>query len=215
MSAGTKTQASFSAKFGVPSDVGVANAEGVAALFVRQDHVHNHPAGLGANLHHNQVHGVGDHTDVQRSFFYPVPNQVANSPAKALINRHIGVSMTDGVELDAFLEGKVPSDFVSIVHIHPVVVPRGTGDLLWGAYVNYAAGGEANDIHAQSGGIYTDAVTAFRMTELQNCSASVLTLITKNDYFGFQFENKADLLGHTVNDIVYYLGLLIEYTAEQ
>lgn len=37
---------------GVPSDVGVANAEGNAELFARQNHVHNHPAGLGWNLHH-------------------------------------------------------------------------------------------------------------------------------------------------------------------
>lgn len=33
--------------------MGVANAEGAAALFVRQDHMHNHPTGLGFALHHN------------------------------------------------------------------------------------------------------------------------------------------------------------------
>lgn len=37
---------------GVPSNIAVANAEGVAELFARQDHVHNHPAGLGEVLHH-------------------------------------------------------------------------------------------------------------------------------------------------------------------
>lgn len=38
---------------GVPSDVGVANAEGNAEVFARQNHVHNHPAGLGFSLHHS------------------------------------------------------------------------------------------------------------------------------------------------------------------
>lgn len=41
---------------GVPSNVGVLNAEGVAELFARQDHVHNHPAGLGTDLHHARIH---------------------------------------------------------------------------------------------------------------------------------------------------------------
>jgi len=41
---------------GVPSDIGAANAEGSAAAFARQDHVHNHPSGLNENLHHNKVH---------------------------------------------------------------------------------------------------------------------------------------------------------------
>lgn len=38
--------------FAVPSNIGVANAAGVAATVVRSDHVHNHVAGLGFNLHH-------------------------------------------------------------------------------------------------------------------------------------------------------------------
>jgi len=41
---------------GAPSDIGTSNAEGSASNMVRADHVHNHPSGLGANLHHNQVH---------------------------------------------------------------------------------------------------------------------------------------------------------------
>ena len=41
-----------------------ANAEGTEYTFSRSDHVHNHPAALGANLHHTQIHDVvgGDHT---------------------------------------------------------------------------------------------------------------------------------------------------------
>lgn len=40
---------------GVPSNIGVANVEGAAELFARQDHVHNHPAGLGVTLHHEPM----------------------------------------------------------------------------------------------------------------------------------------------------------------
>lgn len=70
---------------GVPSDVGVLNAEGVAELFARQDHVHNHPAGLGVGLHHPQLHapahlvGAGDPLAVG----VPVAIGVANAEGAA------------------------------------------------------------------------------------------------------------------------------------
>jgi len=41
---------------GAPSDIGTANAVGTLTNFVRRDHIHNHPSGLGVNLHHNQAH---------------------------------------------------------------------------------------------------------------------------------------------------------------
>ncbi len=40
---------------GVPVNIGIVNAAGAATDFVRRDHVHNHPAGLGAPLHHDPV----------------------------------------------------------------------------------------------------------------------------------------------------------------
>jgi len=45
---------------GIPVDIGTTNAEGTATNFVRRDHVHAHPSGLGADLHHAQAH---DHTE--------------------------------------------------------------------------------------------------------------------------------------------------------
>ena len=47
----------------VPVDIANANAEGILTYFSRSDHVHNHPAGLGVNLHHTQAHDIvgGDH----------------------------------------------------------------------------------------------------------------------------------------------------------
>lgn len=46
-----------------PANIGVA-APGVSLIFSHRDHVHAHPAGLGVNLHHTQIHDVvgGDHT---------------------------------------------------------------------------------------------------------------------------------------------------------
>lgn len=48
--------------FAVPVNIGVANAPGVAATIVRSDHEHNHPAGLGANLHHTPTNDTRDST---------------------------------------------------------------------------------------------------------------------------------------------------------
>lgn len=41
-----------------PVNIGNANAAGVGTHFVRNDHVHNHPAGLGTGLHHAEAHIV-------------------------------------------------------------------------------------------------------------------------------------------------------------
>jgi len=41
---------------GVPVNIGTANAEGTATNFARRDHVHAHPSGLGADLHHARAH---------------------------------------------------------------------------------------------------------------------------------------------------------------
>jgi hypothetical protein len=48
---------------GTPSDIGTSNAEGSANAFVRQDHVHKHPSGLGTDLHHGKQHGLGSGPD--------------------------------------------------------------------------------------------------------------------------------------------------------
>lgn len=50
---------------GAPSDIGTSNQEGNANAFVRQNHIHKHPSGLGADLHHSRQHAMGaaaDHT---------------------------------------------------------------------------------------------------------------------------------------------------------
>lgn len=50
----------------VAVNIANANAEGAATDFARSDHVHNHPAGLGVNLHHDEIHVVdstGPHTE--------------------------------------------------------------------------------------------------------------------------------------------------------
>ncbi len=39
---------------GVPSSIGATNVEGVSAELCRKDHVHAHPSGLGADLHHTK-----------------------------------------------------------------------------------------------------------------------------------------------------------------
>ncbi len=43
---------------GVPSNIGTANVEGSLTDFVRRDHVHAHPSGLGTGLHHTENHAA-------------------------------------------------------------------------------------------------------------------------------------------------------------
>jgi len=47
---------------GVPVDIGTTNVEGTALNYARRDHVHNHPSGLGADLHHaTHLKTLADH----------------------------------------------------------------------------------------------------------------------------------------------------------
>jgi len=45
---------------GLPSSIGTTNSAGTATDFVRRDHVHAHPSGLGTDLHHAKLH-ASDH----------------------------------------------------------------------------------------------------------------------------------------------------------
>jgi hypothetical protein len=66
----------------VPVNIGVANAEGTAYDFVRSDHVHAHPAGLGVNLHHNEIHVVnstGPHAEAGLTIGHVLRATAANA----------------------------------------------------------------------------------------------------------------------------------------
>ncbi len=43
-----------------PADIGVT-APGASLIYSHRDHVHAHPPGLGANLHHNEAHAAAQH----------------------------------------------------------------------------------------------------------------------------------------------------------
>lgn len=47
-----------------PADIAGAASPGTSLIFSHRDHVHAHPAGLGVDLHHTQIHDIigGDHT---------------------------------------------------------------------------------------------------------------------------------------------------------
>lgn len=209
----TRTKGSFHAQFGVPSNVGVANAEGVAALFVRQDHVHNHPAGLGEDLHHAKVHGVAEHTDVTRSIL--IHPQGGNAVYEGVVNYWGGASLDDANDRWCDCTGKVPSDFVSVVHVHPVLFGVGTGDLYWAARGYVAAVGEDCDIDLNSKALAATAVTVKDITEIADVAASICPNLAAGDYFSLGFRRKGDDALDTIGADVLFIGFLLEYVANQ
>jgi hypothetical protein len=52
---------------GIPSDIGTSNQAGTQTNFVRRDHVHKHPSGLGTDLHHPQAHTLASHSSKYHS----------------------------------------------------------------------------------------------------------------------------------------------------
>lgn len=83
---------------GIPSNIGVANAVGALNAFVRQDHIHAHPAGLGIDLHHPQIHA-------------PTHIVGAGDPLSVGVPSNIGVANAEGA-----LTNFVRRDHV---HAHP------------------------------------------------------------------------------------------------
>lgn len=71
---------------GIPVDIGASNAEGSATNFPRRDHVHAHPSGLGATLHHSPA--------APTDLYYTNSEGSANTFARS-DHRHRGLAFLD------------------------------------------------------------------------------------------------------------------------
>jgi hypothetical protein len=75
----------------VPSNIGTTNQAGSQTNFVRRDHVHAHPSGLGANLHHSQAHTLGSHSTKAHSEL----TGVTSDQHHPQVHDHVKADITD------------------------------------------------------------------------------------------------------------------------
>jgi hypothetical protein len=105
--------------FATPVNVGVANAAGVATTIVRSDHVHNHPEGLGSQLHHT-------HYDRMRATILP-PNLVATTnptEGRVYLLPYI-VPFQHTVELIGYVAGAVAGNCIVGIYADDGDTPAG------------------------------------------------------------------------------------------
>lgn len=115
-----------------PADIAAAASPGTSLVFAHRDHAHAHPSGLGADLHHTEIHDIASHSDEQEAI-----EDIAGALVANVTGTHTGIDITyqdvtgdidfilDVTEVDA-----VPTDigtanaigagtsFVNDLHVH-------------------------------------------------------------------------------------------------
>jgi len=204
----------FGTGFGTPVDIGVANAPGVSTLLVREDHVHNHPAGLGANLHHNQVHGAADHINVERWVW--IPYALAQQGTVNLNNRwRMGHTDDAQVNYVDMYPWKVPSDFVAVTEARVILMPTANGQTYSQIYVGAAS---IDEVSTDNVPAYAQdpAIVAWQISQTRDFVADFVAAgLVIGDYVGIRWTRDATNVLDTVNAAVRVLGTIIKYTAEQ
>lgn len=193
--------------FGTPSNIGVANVEGTSIYLPRLNHVHNHPAGLGTDLHHNQVHGHADHTNRTRNRFIPVvPYSYADR------GNWVGEDIPNNEDNNFRAVYCVPEDYVSLVHIHPLIIPYATGNIYWRLQSSISECSQAYNVADENGTLTATAVTADTVVCLPD--SAILTGLAIGDNFALRFfRNGADALD-TCEGTVLGMGFIFEYIAD-
>lgn len=159
------------------------------------------------------IHGPAEHTD-QNRWFFVFPSR-GNTTGEMYENIGWGVNFfVDNVLRWVATTFRVPSDFVSLTHIHPIVAGSGTGNVYRRNTVSWAASTENITLNTATGGWGTEAVTINLLTELANISG-LLGAIDTNDYVGLKFERDGSNVLDTVNANFQFFGWLIEYVAQQ
>jgi hypothetical protein len=127
-----------------------------------------HPAGLGANLHHPQIHGAVDHTDRTRSIWLPPQCFTAVEGAPALTQygvfpaSYVGWAFDPGAREAVLAEMSFPADYVFDILSETITVfwtrnAAGAGNVRW---EKYFASVPTDNLIGWHGAIATQAVPA-------------------------------------------------------
>lgn len=128
-----------------------------------------------------------------------------------VIGTHPAVVLTDGVEVVARFEFKIPDEFQALVRARVILVPGGTGNLRRSASTDWGkiCSGENYNTNTDSIAAGEVAVTINRL-ECIDVSAA-LTGIDFKDLVGFAFTRHGDHANDTVNADCYLLALNLQY----
>lgn len=164
------------------------------------------------------THGAAQHTDRTRDKF--IPANEGHIRAGTSTYKGLYAAVSGGADLDepyVHFTRKVPSDFESFISMRAVwLCAAAAGNMYWRLGAYYAAGGELYTTHTDApafGVTATAGVNLINVQEPQN--ALTFANLALGDYIGIKFERQGANAADTLNDVLYFLGLLLTYTASQ
>lgn len=182
-------------------------------------HGHGDLSGIAINDHHAQVHGVADHTDVTRELFIPSISHLISSGAESNAGGRSALVLGGANADEPYVEHsfKVPDDFVSFTSVKAVWwCTVAAGDMRWDLSAQYAAVGEAINIHTDAPVWGVTATGGVNILNVQE-PANPLTLVNLalGDYLGIRFRRQGTNVADTLDANMYLMGLLFTYVASQ
>lgn len=162
------------------------------------------------------VHGATQHSNVTRELFLPALSGHSSGVAGPI--GFFGVwKFADATDRYVQLQMKVPDDFVSFTSLKVVwIATPASGNMYWKVMCYYAARGEAFDTHSDIPAYGTAASGGANVINVQE-PANALTLanLAIGDYIGMKIQRDASHADDTLDAIVYIVGILFTYIAEQ
>lgn len=164
------------------------------------------------------VHGAAQHTDVTRELFIPA---LSGDAVNGTPTNNAGYAVVSGTanawEPLVMLTFKVPDDFVSFVSLKAVWwCSAAAGNMYWYLKTYYAASGQERQTHTEASGYGTTATGGANLINVQESSTPlVMANLEEGDYVGIEFSREGTHGDDTLDAVVYFVGILFTYTAEQ
>lgn len=123
---------------------------------------------------------------------------------------YASVNMSDNVETTARQTFIIPDDITAITRAVVIIIPDASGNLYWSCATNFGqvCANEDYQTHTDSIALNASAVTADEI-ECIDITAG-LTGVAGGDLVGIEFVRDATNALDTINDVVHYIGILIQ-----
>ena len=160
------------------------------------------------------AHGIGDHTDVTRTFFISTMGALTDGNVVAL-GQHQVIALVDGAEKFINVEFKCPNDLVTITTFRVVwSSPAGGGSVRLQGESDYGASSETYSNASEDTGEFLKAAAAASVIKTDTL-AGLFVAIDVPHYCGLLFRRHGDDGTDTLADTMNVYGFLLTYTAEQ
>ena len=123
-----------------------------------------------------------------------------------------GWEMVDAKQCSCYGSFTCPSDFASTMTLQAVFQPVATGNVEVALTAAHGADGQAYNTHTESTGSVTEAVVATINDDMT--AALALGSMAAGDVCVVRFLRYGANVNDTINDILYFVGFLVSYTAD-